>query len=219
MKRLLAAFILLGAIIIVHPADGGPVAHKPDVRCVLRIKSESDVIGLLGPRVQTAIGCGVNTKSGVFTAWHVVEDADRVFVIDYMGEIVQAGSWERVKKQDIAILNVDMSNLNVTTVSVAYEPLIGSVRVVCIGYWGAGHRAGAHVEIEGVIDTGAPKRYLMQDISFKTYASVFPFLQSMSGSPIFMGGKLVAICSSIPSDGFGDGYTFSARIDRELMDK
>ena len=213
------AFLVLAVAVILSPlvVESRQEASKPDPRCVLRIRAENDIPGMFGTLVQAGIGCGVVTTDGVFTAWHVVDNADRVYVMDWQGESVLADSVSRVAGQDAALIVVDLSELSYVPVALAAEKLTKRTDVTVIAYWGMGHSNGVVVIGHGYIDTGAPKRVLMSDISKKTYAAVLPFLQSMSGGPIFANGKLVALCSSIPSDGFGDGYTYTARLDKEIL--
>lgn len=174
---------------VVFLTDEAPVAVAPaagkEWQSVLRV-----LVRERDGRV--AIGCGVWTENGAYTAWHVVSDAVEVAVVDHAGTRHMAWGWWRLGGQDAALMRLE-APLSSPAVKVASSPVTASGGVEALAYWGFAHFGGRHTRVIGYLDLS--EAVSRANVGAAFYATNVPAERGMSGSPLFASGVLVGVLS------------------------
>lgn len=152
-----------------------------------------EVVTVGGRAGERVIGCGVWTTQGVYTAWHVVEDAAAVTVITPAGERHAGLRWWRLGRQDAAVVRLGRP-LALAGVPVALEPGAGGNGVV-MGYFARSWEAGRQVRVEGWLGARAGAEGGQGRIGSEFRPFDGPFQCGMSGGPVLVGGVLVGLVS------------------------
>jgi hypothetical protein len=184
----------MGVRVLDEPAVEAPGAWaavrdtSPEARCLLRIRSAYSG-GLVGD------GCGVWTDYGVYTAWHVVDGAEAVTIVDSGGREHRAWGWWRVPGLDAAVVRLE-APLPFPGLPIAEAPLTESDFAAASGlaYYGLGADEGRPCR------TAGEARMVYRDIGDlggRFYQFTGPSVMGMSGSPLIAGGKVYGVLSHV----------------------
>ena len=155
-------------------------------------------------------GNGVLTAKGVLTCWHVVESAEIVYVISEDGAMRRAASWSRVGSDgDLAlVVGESLGGSEASAATVEDERPVGPQQAEVFGFWGVGHEVGTPFRIQAFLFPGAQIPESVSDRGGKWLPGAFPLMHGMSGSGVYVDGRLVGLCSMTPADGHGLGHVY-----------
>lgn len=192
-------------------AAGPSWAKDRTARAAVRIFTLDKAIAFLGQ--PQGRGNGVLTDKGVVTCWHVVKDAETVYVIGRDGAMRRAASWSRVGSGgDLALVVGESLGGSEDTVEVAGKRPFGPTQAECFGFWGVGHSAGTPFRIQAYLFPGGQVPPSVAEIGGEWICGCFPLMPGMSGSGVYVDGQLVALCSMTPADGHGNGHVYLIRV-------
>lgn len=162
-----------------------------------------------------ALGCGTVIEGGrVITAWHVVKDATSVLIVARNGSFRTGAKWTRMGG-DVAVIVLDKAFTRIVGVKLYTGKVKDGQAASAYYYWGIEHEHGSVTRMDGrVYPSGRTLPGLKGDLGDGILPVGMPAASSMSGSGLFIGGKLAAVCSAAPSDSFGHGYGYWTRIPR-----
>lgn len=193
MRRLslLLLLVLVAPLAARSEGVGAQVAAAPRrwMDGLLRL----EVVTVGGRAGERVIGCGVWTTQGVYTAWHVVEDAAAVTVITPAGDRHAGLRWWRLGRQDAAVVRLS-EPLALAGVPVALEPGAGGNGVV-MGYFARSWETGRQVRVEGWLGARVGAEGGQDRIGSEFRSFDGPFQCGMSGGPVLVGGVLVGLVS------------------------
>jgi hypothetical protein len=163
-------------------------AGVPVEASMLRIEAH-----LSGDRL--AMGSASWTDRGVLTAWHVVDGAEAVWIIEPSGRRHAAWCWWRHGEQDAATVRLD-APLRLPMLRVA-GGLAGPCRAQCIAYWGASRVLARPIIVYG--DLRGPEGAVagQGEIGAEFYAYTAPLIAGMSGGPLLVGRVVYGVASHI----------------------
>lgn len=189
----------VGTVTLAAPLpSAGVVETPPWSESVLRVETrirEKDAQGAY--RTYKATASGVWTNHGVVTAWHVVADAQTVYVHDSKGRTVQAWGWWRQNGEDVAVVRL-MSRLTVPALPLAEVPLAlaAPVPAEAVAYWGIGEAMGLQSRSLGWIVPGiGTTKCAYDDLGKRFYGTTIPVVPGMSGGPLVVNGKVYGVVS------------------------
>lgn len=188
-----------------RPVRDAMWAKGPLARAAVRIQTLQRE-GLSGWSI--GLGNGVVTDQGVLTCLHVVDGSSIVYVATPDGTMARADSWRRVGDAgDLALVAVSLGG-RADSVPVADSLPTSLTEAECFGYWGAGHESGVPFRIQGWLMPGARLPEGVTRLGGSWLPAAFPIMPGMSGAGVYVGGRLVGLCSQAPADGHGLGHTY-----------
>lgn len=159
------------------------------------------------------LGNGTIIRGGnVITAWHVVDGAKRVLVKDRFGHARKARSWRRLGRQDVAIIVLENIFKGVNGLEVAKKAPTKQTWGTIHAYWGMGQFDGLAFHASGVV---YPKPRLLGGVEGTFIGVTIAAQPGMSGCPLLVDGKIVAVCSHGPGRSMGYGFNYWALADAE----
>ena len=203
MKRVLGLIVFCCAVFIApaRAAEGevivkGLVPHQP------------------GRPGGMSSGCGVVVGGTmVISAWHVVNDATAVTVIDQLGRNYPARAWDRVDGRDVVVIWLREPAKGIEGVGLYKGEIKDRQKAVSISYWGRATRDRLQLRMEGYVYPSVPSiPGAVRGLGGPFIPGAMPSLPGMSGSGLFIDGKLAGVCSHGPSNGYGYGACYWAAL-------
>ena len=214
MRRLFVCLFVVSAVLLAPASVSAKADPKPSaaIDCAVRVMS------LSRDGKSASMGSGSILRSGnLLTAWHVVSKAGKVWAKDRHGAVIDAKGWVRVGKQDVAIVFLK-TKFPVVGLLLADGLTTGTSVAKVWAYWGIGHTDGNAVMLMGTVypKAKAPKG-LPKSLSGSFYGTGIPVSPGMSGAPLIVKDRVIAVCSFGPLGGSGLGYSYWAKIDLSIL--
>ncbi len=206
MKRVLG-LIVFCCVLVAAPAQaeekGREYTLKGAEGAVVQVKAlkraPSGRMGMAG-------GCGVVVRGAlVVSAWHIVNEAVAVTIIDQLGNQYPAERWDRMDGSDVCTIWLVKPASHIEGVGLYEGKVVDGTPVMAIFFFGRDHNHRLPAFMYGrAYPSIKPLPGALDGLGGPNIPCALPAKRGMSGSPLFIGGRLAGVCSH--GAGAGPGY-------------